>query len=58
MPYWFNADASTAHADITTVHVDRDCHHLASATRVSGVLDVPADASVCGSCGDPDDADE
>lgn len=58
MPYWFDADESTAHADITTAHAEYDCHHLSNVTRVNGVLDVPDDASVCGTCGDSDDDEQ
>jgi len=58
MPYWFDSDDSTRHEDIGTVHANRDCHHLRSVQRVSGVLEVPEDASVCGTCGDPEPDDD
>ena len=54
MVYYFDADDSTAHEDISTVHEAYDCHHLDGVARVNGVLEVPDDASICGTCGDPE----
>ena len=51
--YHYDARDSKAHADIETIHVDKDCHHLSNA-RVFDVLHKPDQASVCGTCGDPE----
>jgi len=58
--HYFNASDSRDHSDISTVHADRDCHHLDDAADVRGVHYVPEDAGRCGTCGDvePEDDEE
>ena len=51
--YYYDARDSKAHADINTLHVDKECHHLSDA-RVYDVLYKPKDATICGTCGDPE----
>jgi len=55
--YHFDGTDSRMHADISTVHEDKDCHHLSDA-RIYDVPYVPDDATVCGTCGSDDETDE
>lgn len=48
MTYYYDADDSTAHADIDTVYPEQDHPELSDVQRVNGVLEVPDGATVYG----------
>lgn len=47
--YYYDATDSKAHADISTVHADADCHHLNDAERVYQITN-PPEGTKCGTC--------